>query len=102
LSLFIDTSAFLALLDADAAEHLVVRATWEEVLDSRTELWSTSYVLVETCALLQARLGMDAVRVFTQDFYPLLHLEWPGQDHHADEIVTASLLTAPPAKGCPL
>ena len=92
MRVFIDTSAFLAVLDADAAEHLAVKSIWEELLDARRQLWSTNYVLIETCALIQARLGLAALRVFTQDFCPLLILDWLGPDQH--DRAVASVLTA--------
>ena len=92
MSIFLDTSAFLAILDADAAEHHAARLSWEALLDEQRKLWSTSYVIVETCALLQARLGLEALRVFSQDFCPLLQIDWLGAAHH--ERAVASLLAA--------
>jgi len=80
---FIDTSAFLALLDADDEHHAAVRKTWGEILDSDSLLVTSNYVLVETFALVQNRLGLEAVRGFQEDIVPLLRIHWVDADIHA-------------------
>jgi predicted nucleic acid-binding protein len=88
----VDTSAFLAVLDASDRFHARAREIWEELIQRGERLLCTSYVLVETDALGQSRLGLDAVRDFTEDVVPLLHVYWVTEaDHRA--AVTA-LLTA--------
>ena len=83
MTCFVDTSAFFAVLDADDLNHGSAKAEWESLLaDSRTILVTTSYVLVETLALLQHRLGLEAVRVFDEDIYPLLRVDWVDADRH--------------------
>lgn len=52
----------------------------------------TNYVLVETFALVQRRLGIEAVRVFQEDIVPILHVEWVSKAHHAAGV--AALLVA--------
>lgn len=82
MSVYVDTSAFLAVLDSDDNQHPAAARTWRELLDSDEVLISTSYVLVETLALVQRRLGMDALRAFQQDLYPLLDVVWIGEPDH--------------------
>lgn len=92
MSVFVDTSALLALLDRDEANHETAAAIWTRlVLEER--FVSTSYVLVETYALVQRRLGLDAVRTFTADFVPLIDVDWVGADVHA-AAVSALLVAA--------
>jgi uncharacterized protein len=92
LSIFVDTSAFLALLDRDEVNHRAAAAIWTRlVLEER--FFSTSYVLVETYALVQRRLGLDAVRTFTADFVPLIDVDWVDADLHA-AAVSALLVAA--------
>lgn len=43
---------------------------------------STSYVLVETYALVGRRLGLDAVRSFRADFAPLIDVVWVDETLH--------------------
>lgn len=92
MTCFVDTSGFFALFDADDSHHADARKQWERLLDSNADLVTTSYVLVETLALMQSRLGMDAVRMFQADVYPLLHVVWVDEDFHAQAV--ESLLTA--------
>ena len=43
-----------------------------------------NYVLVETCALVQHRLGMKAIKLFQEDIVPVLRIEWIDKAvHHA-------------------
>jgi len=66
MSTFIDTSGFIAMLDADDAFHAMAAKTWIDILTSQETLVTTNYVLLETCALVQHRLGMQAVKLFLQ------------------------------------
>ncbi len=93
MRVFVDSSAFLAVLDADDENHPLARQIWEKILTTDTVLITTSYVLVETYALVQRRLGMDALRAFHEDIVPLLRIEWVGEELHqrgADAVLTAN------------
>jgi len=84
MSIFIDTSGFIAVLDKDDASHTEAVKTWMDILTSEEDLVTTNYVLVETCALVQNRLGMTAIRVFQEDIVPVLRIEWIDKAmHHA-------------------
>ena len=91
-SVFIDTSAFLALLDADDEHHPRAATAWSEILAGDTQLVTSNYILVETFALVQNRLGMEAVRVFQEDIVPLLAIQWVNAATHAG--ATSALLAA--------
>jgi predicted nucleic acid-binding protein len=55
-----------------------------DILTSEEDLVTTNYVLVETCALVQNRLGMKAIKVFQEDIVPVLLIEWIDKAvHHA-------------------
>jgi predicted nucleic acid-binding protein len=82
MSVFVDTSALLAVLDADDAEHETAKATWQRLITSEEPLVASNYVLVETFALAQRRLGMEAARAFHEDICPVLDIEWVSQDLH--------------------
>jgi predicted nucleic acid-binding protein len=84
MSIFIDTSGFIAVLDKDDASHIGAAKTWMDILASEEALLTTNYVLVETCALVQNRLGMTAIKVFQEDIVPVLRIEWIEKAvHHA-------------------
>jgi predicted nucleic acid-binding protein len=82
VNVFLDTSALVALLDADEARHGEAGLIWKELLGSDAGIVTTNYVLVETYALTQRRLGSAAVRVLTDDLLPVIEVEWIGRDLH--------------------
>ena len=84
MSIFIDTSGFIAMLDADDAFHAMAAKTWIDILTSQETLVTTNYVLLETCALVQYRLGMQAAKLFQEDVVPVLSIHWIDKTmHHA-------------------
>lgn len=82
MSVFVDTSAFYAVLDGDDARHTEARGAWERLLAARDPLHTTNYVLVETLALMQARIGLDCVRAFSADILPVLSVFWIDEGSH--------------------
>ena len=81
MSVFVDTSAFYAILDADDDRHAAAAETWGRLLEAG-RIHTTSYVIVETAALLQGRIGMDWLRLFAADILPVVHLVWVGEGVH--------------------
>lgn len=82
VSAFLDTSALLALLDADEARHKDALVVWRQLLEGDVPVVTTNYVLVETYALAQRRLGSAAVRVLADDLLPVVDVEWIGRELH--------------------
>jgi uncharacterized protein len=76
MRIFVDTSAFYALLDRTDENHLKAKREWNRILDEDYTLVTSNYILVETLALLQNRIGMEAVRGFQEDVFPVLYLEF--------------------------
>jgi predicted nucleic acid-binding protein len=83
MTVFVDTSALIAVLDRDQAEHARSARVWETLLDDEESLVTSSYVLVETIALTQARLGMDAVHAIDDVVQPLMRVIWVDAEIHA-------------------
>jgi uncharacterized protein len=81
IEVFADTSGLYAVLDRDDANHPRARAIWQRVLTA-SKLITNNYVLVETTALVQRRLGMVALRTFVYDVMPLLRVEWITEAEH--------------------
>ena len=92
MSVFVDTSALLAVLDADDAEHPRAKRTWEHLITHDEVMTCSNYVLVETFALVQRRLGMEAIRAFQADVCPLLNVEWIDEVTHRSGV--AAVLAA--------
>jgi len=81
-NVFIDTSALLAVLDADDAHHNAARPLWESIVAAGDTLVSHNYVLVETSALALRKLGLEALRVLEADIVPILRIIWVTRDIH--------------------
>jgi len=82
MSVFIDTSAFYALLDASDRRHPAAARIWAGLLESGTEMETHNYVVVETAALVQRRLGMKAAGAFFDALLGLVRVQWIDQDLH--------------------
>ena len=79
---FVDTSALFALLVHNDYMHVRARKFFEQCMADEVQLLSSSYVLVETMALLQRLVGMDAVIDFHDKIVPLLDIIWVDGDWH--------------------
>lgn len=90
--IFVDTSAFYALLDADHDNLKQASASWWLIVESGEDLVTTNYVLVETFALIQNRLGLEAVGQFQEDVVPVLTVEFVTSEIH--RLGIAALLAA--------
>jgi len=62
--------------------HADARAEWERLLAGHETLHTTNYVLVEVSALLQSRIGMDAVRSLAADIVPAIDIIWIDEGMH--------------------
>ncbi|MBI4282352.1 MAG: PIN domain-containing protein [Chloroflexi bacterium] len=82
MSVFVDTSALLAVLDADDDFHPQARRIWGDLLQRDEDLFCTSYVLVECFALVQNRLGIAAVRALVEDVLPVIRVQWMAPEEH--------------------
>jgi predicted nucleic acid-binding protein len=82
VSVFVDTSALLAVLDADESSHRRCAAAWTRLVSDDEVLMTSSYVVVEVFALVQRRLGLDAVRVLETSVMPLIQVLWVDSAIH--------------------
>jgi predicted nucleic acid-binding protein len=79
--IFVDSSAFFAQLSPGDKDHdLAVEAFARVVRADR--LVTHSYVVVETTALTQTRLGLGAVRTLNDDILPLIEVRWVDAEMH--------------------
>jgi predicted nucleic acid-binding protein len=65
--IFLDTSAIYALADKADPNHASAYGKFALALESKEILLVHSYVLVESAALLQARLGLHSALLFLRD-----------------------------------
>ena len=80
--IFLDTSAIYAWADAADPNHATAVRRLSAILADGDELLTHNYVLVESTALLQARLGVAAAGKLTRDAAAFT-VEWIDSDLHA-------------------
>jgi predicted nucleic acid-binding protein len=83
--IFLDTSAIYAWADTADPNHRTALRRLQAILQSREELLTHNYVLVESVALLQARLGLMAAVKLAKDSSVFV-IEWVDDDLHASGI----------------
>lgn len=77
---FADTSGFLALMDKDDAHHSAAMREWKSFAESQTVLWTSNYVRLESCSLIQRRLGAAALLDFHDSVLPVASIEIVDED----------------------
>ncbi|HPW17504.1 MAG TPA: PIN domain-containing protein [Candidatus Aminicenantes bacterium] len=92
MSVFVDTSALIAVLDRDDERHAAAKGSWEWLRDRGEFPVCHNYILVETAAVLMRRFGPGAVHEFEKDIVPVLKVVWVTRDIHAAAV--AALLAA--------
>ena len=90
--IFVDTSALYAVLDRSDENHAAAKEKWADLLGGDEVLLVSNYVLVETAALVQHRLGMDALRSLCDDVLPAFSIHWITEAEHTQ--ATQVLLSA--------
>jgi uncharacterized protein len=79
---FVDTSAIYAWADTADPNHRTAVSRLQTLLESREDLLTHNYVLVEALALLQTRLGLAAAIKLARDSEAFV-IEWVDDDLHA-------------------
>lgn len=83
MNVFIDTSAFYAVLSKTDAHYSKAVDDWNNLMaDDSVKICTSNYVVVETCALVRNRLGDDALRSFLNNLLPLAMVVWVDQKTH--------------------
>ena len=83
--IFLDTSAIYAWADAGDPNHHTSIRRLQAILEIGEELLTHNYVMVESLALLQARLGLAAATKLAKDSKAFV-IEWVDEDLHASGI----------------
>ena len=79
----IDTSAFYALAaDNDLFTRSAVE-TYGRMIDRNSELWTTSYALLETIALIHRRMGFATLSRFLETIEPNVRIHWIDSEIHS-------------------
>ena len=92
MTCLLDTSAVYALLDDLDNNHHTAADAWAELLANECDIVMTSYGMLETFALVQNRLGLEAVRDLDGNLMPLVRVSWVDRALH--EASVSALLAA--------
>ena len=65
--MFVDSSAYLALLDVDDQHHRAAAAVLAQLIDGRYRLFTTNVVIIEAHALILSALGIASAAAFLRD-----------------------------------
>jgi predicted nucleic acid-binding protein len=89
--IYVDTSALLAIVDTKDAYHETAKEFWgQQVLIANFR--SNNYVVVESIALIQNRLGLEAVQILVDQLLPVIEIDW--LDVEQQKLAIQSVLTA--------
>ena len=93
MSVFVDTSSFLAVLDAGDRNHAQATRVWTEMVRGSEMITTSNYVVVETMSLLQRRSDTATIQRFHGDILRAVSVEW------VDEVVHSIGVSAALASG---
>ena len=82
VKVFADTSALFALVNSSEQNHQTAKTIWNRFITNGSELITNNYVIVESLALIQNRLGLSVTRHFQENIMPLLDIVWFDQELH--------------------
>jgi uncharacterized protein len=83
VNVFVDTSAFYALLAKSDAHHQEASERWRGLIaQPSNQLFTSNYVIAEACALTGNRLGRGAVLDFVEVLLPATHVLWVDEAVH--------------------
>jgi predicted nucleic acid-binding protein len=80
--IYVDTSAFYALLDRSDRYHSQASVLWPDLLHDNITLLTTNYVVWETVGLLQKRIGFEAASLWYKDILGVLDVLWVNARTH--------------------
>lgn len=83
----------MAVINKRDTFHGRASAEWTRLLDNDSRLVSTNYVILESTALAQSRIGLDAVRLLQSDIQPIIDLIWIEQETHdraSEQLIAAN------------
>lgn len=83
--IFLDTSAIYAMADQADPRHEVARTRFGKLIDAGEEILTHNYILVESMALLQSRLGLPTALKLARDASVFL-VEWVDQVTHEEAV----------------
>jgi predicted nucleic acid-binding protein len=83
MNIFIDTSALFSIIDGTDLNHFEGSKIFSEITDSNNNFVTSNYILLESSALIQRRLGFDALIDFSENLIPIFDdIVWVDNNLH--------------------
>ena len=79
---FVDTSAFYALMDRSDISYSQAYSLFALLLEKDTFLHTNNYIVIETLALIQSRLGFEAASLWYNDVLSVVQILWIDKSIH--------------------
>lgn len=89
MTVFVDTSALYALLNRADRAHDAARRAFERLLDDEEPMLTHNYVVLETVALTQRRLGLEAVGMLRDALLAVMQQTWVDRELHGQALAAA-------------
>ena len=83
--IFVDSSAIYALADASDDSHELAKSVLDTALQSGEELLTHNYVLLESTALIQRRLGLNIAMAIYEHGLPTT-VYWVNESDHQEAV----------------
>jgi predicted nucleic acid-binding protein len=72
----------MALLDESDVRHRDAARIWAPLIDSDADLETHNYVVVESTAMVQRRLGNKSLPLLLDGLLPLIRVVWVDEEIH--------------------
>jgi uncharacterized protein len=73
---YVDTSAFYALMDRSDPNHHSAKNLWPVLLEDHFNLCTSNYIVCESLDLIQHRLGYEAGNIWYKNVLAVLDVYW--------------------------
>jgi predicted nucleic acid-binding protein len=87
VTILVDTSALYALADRDDPNHPRAKTFWSSLPVGEVPI-THNYVMLETCALVQRRLGIDALQSIVDEIAQPISTLFVDEDLHRTAVAT--------------
>ena len=80
--ILVDTSAIVAIADTGDEAHERALDALNNLRSESTPLWTHSYVVLESSAVMQRKLGIEPALEFLTEIVNLATIHWVSQEDH--------------------